>query len=191
MMLAADAVSGRGSRHRGQGATGSKPRRGRRGVAHRPTGRRHRHRSVRLRAPRLNRESGRAGRKAFLAAVACRHRTTAPLRSGIAGGREPEAPVSPSIDPVVAQATCIAPGAHGIRVDTKKPGGLGDREGRVGWALGSEVGTAHVRKCEVDGQSLPISQFLTMGRWSRWPCARPGVPIGRPAVRCRPGSPPR
>ena len=41
------------------------------------------------------------------------------------------APVAPRVDPVVPQPAGVAPGPDRVRVDAKKPGGLGDRQGGV------------------------------------------------------------
>ena len=49
----------------------------------------------------------------------------------------------------------------------KQPGGLGDRQGRVRWSGGKGGRHGSLRKCEVDAPSLPISQFLPIGRWSQ------------------------
>ena len=44
------------------------------------------------------------------------------------------APVSARVDPVIPEPAGVAPGADRVRVDTKQPGGLGDRQGRIRWA---------------------------------------------------------
>ena len=47
---------------------------------------------------------------------------------------ESVAAIAPRVDPVVAQPARVAPGAHGVRMDTQDPRGLGHRQRRVGRA---------------------------------------------------------
>jgi hypothetical protein len=49
---------------------------------------------------------------------------------------ESVAAVASRVDPVVAQAPGVAPCPDRVRVHAKKPGGLGDRQGRVRWSSG-------------------------------------------------------
>ena len=74
------------------------------------------------------------------------------------------ASVAPWIDPVVAQPARIAPGPDRVRVYAEQPGGLGHRQGGIHGS--GRQGDRHdsLRKCEVGAKSLPISQFLPIGR---------------------------
>ena len=80
---------------------------------------------------------------------------------------EPVAPVAARVDPVVAQPAGVAPRPDRVRVHAEEPGGLGDRQGRVRWSWRDGGRHGSWRKCEVDGPSLPISQFLPIVRWSQ------------------------
>ena len=89
----------------------------------------------------------------------------------LGGGQEPlevaqpVAPVAARVDPVVAQPAGVAPRPDRVRVHAEQPGGLGDRQGRVGrsWTGSALRHGLYGRKCEVDAPSLPISQFLPIG----------------------------
>ena len=127
-----------------------------------------------------------------------RRRSRRRRRAGLGGGQEPlevaqpVAPVAARIDPVVAQPAGVAPGPDRVRMHAKQPGGLGDRQGRVGgsWTEGwsARLDGGNVKSI---APSLPISQFLPIGRWSRpvsrvRPAGQPDVGEGRARRQPRP-----
>ncbi len=105
------------------------------------------------------------------------------------------ASVTARIDPVVAQATGVAPRPHGVGVHAEEAGGLGDRQRRVGGTGGK--GVAHpgpvARNVKSTTPSLAISQFLPIVRRSRsvspgrGPRPRGQPPRGRRSVGRRRG----
>jgi hypothetical protein len=70
----------------------------------------------------------------------CREDRRAVGRTGLRGGHEalqvpePVAAVTARVDPVVAQATRVAPRPDRVRMHAQELRGLGDRERRVGWS---------------------------------------------------------
>ena len=104
-----------------------------------------------LGARRLNRAAALGSTRARPPQLARRGGARALGGTGLGGGQEalevtqPVAPVATRIDPVVAQPAGVAPRSDRVRVHAKEPGGLGDREGRVG-GRGGMVGTVSLEE---------------------------------------------
>ena len=102
---------------------------------------------------------------------------------------EPVAAVAARVDPVVAKAAGVAPCPDRVRVDAEQAGGLRDREGGIDrTGRESALGNGRSwRKCQVDGRSLPISQFLPIGRKSLGLCPSCDAAVAWTAPRRSPG----